>query len=141
MGMMIPTFSTFLRSIPVDECPCLIPDENDNCIDCGKHIDLSYLDNEPLPNLGDIVGIIQLIDKTASTYAHVVKENSDPKDPSQPRLRMVGNRMMRLPHKALFTELMKPTFKEAKALGYRGDLQRWSELVEEHTARPTNPQL
>ena len=123
------------------ECPCLIPDENDNCIDCGKHIDLSAYDNEPLPNLGDIVGIIKLIDKTASVYAHVVQENTDPKNPDLPRLRMVGNRMMRLPHKALFHELMKPAFKEAKALGYRGTIERWSELVEEHTPRPSNPQL
>ena len=139
MGMMEPTTGFILRRIPVDECPCMIPDEFDNCIDCGKHIELPDV-GEP-PNLGDIVGICKLIDKTAATYAHVVRENSDPKDPSQPRLRFVGNKLMRLPHKALFHELMKPTFKEAKALGYRGTIERWSELVEEHTPRPSNPQL
>jgi hypothetical protein len=31
---------------------------------------------------------------------------------------------------------VKPSFKEAKALGYRGDLERWSELVEEHLHPP-----
>jgi hypothetical protein len=141
VGMMNPTTGLFLRRIPVDECPCLIPDENDNCIDCGKHIDLSLPEGEEMPNLGDIVGICQLIDKTAATYAAVVRENSDPKDPSQPRLRMVGNRMMRLPHKALFNELMKPAYKEAKALGYRGTIERFAEHVEEHAPRPSNSQL
>ena len=126
---------------PMDKCSCLIPDENDNCIDCGKHIDLSYLDNEPLPNLGDIVGICGLMDKTAKQYATVIRENSDPQNPSLPRLRIVGNRMIRLSHKTLLHELSKPSFKEAKALGYKGTLERWGELVEEHLSPPTNPQL
>ena len=123
----------------MDECPCLIPDENDNCIDCGKHIELP--DVGEMPNLGDIVGISQLIDKTASAYSRVVRDNTDPKNPSLPRLRMVGNRMIRLPHKALFQQLMKPAYKEAKALGYRGTIERFAEHVEERTPRPTNPQL
>ena len=120
------------------DCPCLIPDENDNCIDCGKHIELP--DVEP-PDLGDIPGICKLLDQTAHAYALVIRENSDPKDPSQPRLRMVGNKMMRLPHKALFKELMPPTYKAAKALGYKGTLERWSELVQERTflSPPSNP--
>ena len=125
----------------MDKCLCLIPDENDNCIDCGKHIDLSAFDNEPLPDLGDIVGICGLIDKTAKMYAKVKRDNADPKDPSLPRLRIVGNRMIRLSHKTLLFELMQPTFKEAKALGYKGNLERWGELVEEHLSPPTNPQL
>lgn len=124
-----------------DKCSCLIPDENDNCVDCGTHIDLSYLDNEPLPNLGDIVGICTLIDKTVKMHATIIRENTDPKDPSLPRIRMVGNRMMRLSHKTLLYGLMEEGFKEAKALGYKGTLERWGELVEEHTALPTNPQL
>jgi len=116
---------------PMDKCPCLIPDENDNCIECGKHIDLPEIGE--MPNLGDIPGICKLLDQTAHAYALVIRENSDPNDPSQPRLRFVGNKLMRLPHKALFTELMKPTYKEAKALGYKGTIERWSELVQERT--------
>jgi len=115
----------------MDKCPCLIPDENDNCIECGKHIDLPEIGE--MPNLGDIPGICKLLDQTAHAYALVIRENSDPNDPSQPRLRFVGNKLMRLPHKALFTELMKPTYKEAKALGYKGTIERWSELVQERT--------
>jgi len=125
----------------LDKCLCLFPDENDNCMDCGKHIDLSYLDNEPLPNLGDIVGICHLIDKTAIAFARVVRDNTDPKDPSATRIRIVGNRMVRLSHKTLFQELVKPTYKEAKALGYKGTKERWVELVEERMQPPTNPQL
>lgn len=130
-GMDNLTSSSFLRSIPVDECPCVIPDENDNCIDCGKHIEMPEV-GEP-PNLGDIPGICKLLDQTAHAYSLVIRENSDPKNPDLPRLRMVGNRMMRLPHKALFRELMPPTYKAAKALGYKGTLERWGELVHERT--------
>jgi hypothetical protein len=125
----------------MDKCSCLIPDENDNCIDCGKHIDLSYLDDEPLPNLGDIVGICGLIDKTAKMYATVIRKNTDPANPSLPRLRIVGNRIIRLSHKTLLFELMKPTFKEAKALGYKGNLERWGELVEERMTPSAPPQI
>jgi len=125
----------------MDNCSCLIPDENDNCIDCGKHIDLSYLDNEPPPNLGDIVGICGLIDKTVAMYRTVIRDNTDPKNPSLPRLRIVGNRIIRLSHKTLLSELMQPTFKEAKALGYKGTLQRWGELVEERINPPASLQF
>ena len=69
----------------MDECLCLIPDENDCCTLCGKHIEL--------PDLGDIVGICKLCDAAAfaSTYY----------------------------------------YEKAKALGYRGDLARWIEFVQE----------
>lgn len=120
----------------MDKCPCLIPDENDNCIDCGKHIDLPDC-GEP-PDLGDIVGIIKLIDKTAASCARAVRENTDPKDPSQPRLRFVGNKLFRLPHTAAIQKVLKPAYKEAKALGYRGTFERWGEIVQEHTPRPIN---
>ena len=80
-------------------------------------------------DLGDIAGICRLIDKTAAAYAAVVLENTDPKDPSLPRLRFVGNRMIRLPHKALLRELVEPAHKEAKALGYFGSAERLGELV------------
>src|SRR5258708_4265762 len=95
-----PTSSPFFRRIPVEKCSCLVPDENDNCIDCGKHIELSDIDE--MPNLGDIVGICLLIDKIAAAYATAVRENTDPKDPSLPRMQFVGNRIVRLPHLALF---------------------------------------
>lgn len=124
----------------MDKCPCFIPDENDNCIDCGQPIDLS--DNgEPLPNIGDIVGICTLLDKTAKMYATIIRDNVDPKDSSLTRIRMVGNKMMRLPHKTLLHELVEAGFKDAKALGYKGTLERWSELVEEHNAPSTIAQL
>lgn len=123
----------------MDDCPCLIPDENDNCIDCGKHIELPDV-GEP-PNLGDIAGICKLLDQTAHAYARVIRDNADPNDPNQPRLRFVGSKLIRLPHKALLVNLLKPTFKEAKALGYRGTIERWGELVQERTflSPPSNP--
>jgi len=135
MGMNT-TIDFILRRIPVDECPCFIPDENDNCIDCGKHIDLSDV-GEP-PNLGDIVGICSLIDSAASSFAKAIRENTDPKDPSLTRLRIVGSRMVRLSHETLFQTQMEIVYKKAKALGYRGSFGRWGELVEERMAIPAS---
>jgi len=119
----------------MDECPCMIPDENDNCLDCGKHIE--GLPEVP-PNLqlhmGDIPGICRLIDATARTFAQLVRENTDPRNPSLPRLRLVGGQMMRLPHKMLFKDLLGPSYSAAKSLGYRGTFERWGEMVQEATA-------
>lgn len=109
-----------------------IPDENDNCVDCGQHMDFPEVTD--MPDFGDIVGICNLVTKTAHAYALLIKHNTDPKDPSQPKLRMVGRRMIRLPHKALFTKQLAPsTYIQAKALGYKGTIDRWGEIVEEHT--------
>jgi hypothetical protein len=113
----------------MDECPCMIPDENDNCLDCGKHIE--GLPDVPEPHLGDIVGIAKLMDATAKTFAQLVRENTDPKNPSLPRLRLVGGQMMRLPHKMLFKDLLGPSYVAAKSLGYRGTFERWGEMVQE----------
>jgi len=113
----------------MEECPCLIPDDDDNCIDCGKHIDMPKV--EPPPNLGDIPGIVRLIETTAKTYADMVKENTDPKNQSLPRLRLVGGYFMRIPHKDLYKAILMPSYVSAKALGYRGTFERWTEMVYE----------
>ena len=113
----------------MDECPCVIPDENDNCLDCGKPI--AGLPEVGDPHLGDIAGIARLMDATAKTFAQLVRENTDPKNPSLPRLRLVGGQMMRLPHKMLFKDLLGPSYVAAKSLGYRGTFERWGEMVQE----------
>lgn len=127
------TMLPFLRGIPMDECPCIIPDENYNCIDCGKPIHVAEVDP---PDLGDIGGIVRLINATAKTYAQLLRENTDPKNPSQPRLRMVGGRMLRIPHKMLYRDLLGPSYGAAKALGYRGTFERWGEIIWEATPSP-----
>jgi len=137
MGMNTTTGS-ILRRIPVDECPCFIPDENDNCIDCGKHIDLSDEALGELPNLGDIVGICRLIESSAISFARVIRDNTDPKDSSLTRLRIVSNRMVRLSHETMFQTQMETAYKKAKALGYRGTFGRWGELVEERMTTPAS---
>lgn len=113
----------------MDECPCLIPDDNDNCVDCGKHIEI--LDAGEPPNLGDIPGIVKLIESTARTYTDMVKENTDPKNHSLPRLRLVGGYFMRIPHKDLYKAILMPSYVSAKALGYRGTFERWTEMIYE----------
>lgn len=121
----------------MDEHVCLIPDENDNCIDCGKRIDLSDV-GEP-PDLGDIVGICKLIDATAASFVRAVRDNTDPKDPSLTRLRIVGNRIMRLSHKTILRQMIQAPFKQAKALGFRGDVERFAEHIEERMSPSTRP--
>ena len=111
----------------MDECPCLIPDDDDNCIDCGKHIDMPQV-SEP-PNLGDIPGIVKLIESTAKHYEAMVKENTCPKNPALPRLRLVGGYFIRIPHKDLYKAILMPSYVSAKALGYRGTFERWTEMV------------
>ncbi len=93
------------------------------------------------PNLGDIAGIVRLLDSTAKTYAEIVRENTDPKNPGLPRLRMLGGQMVRIPHKTLYRGLLHPRYSAAKTLGYRGTIDRWSELVTETTssANPSTP--
>lgn len=108
-----------------------IPDEFDNCVECGQHVELPDV-GEP-PDLGDIPGICAVIDTLAAKYARAIQENTDPKNPSQPRLRIVGNRIVRLSHKTILQSIVQPPYKEAKAMGYRGTLERFIEHVEERT--------
>lgn len=107
---------------------CLIPDENDNCIECGRHIDLPDWDG-PMPDLGDIVGICKLIDATAVNFIMAVRDNTDPQNSSIPRLRLVDGVSMRVPHQIILLAMSQSPFKEAKALGYRGTIDRFYALV------------
>lgn len=117
----------------VDKCPCLIPDENDNCIECGKHIDIPDMGT---PDLGDLVGIIHLIDTTVKSFALLMANNTDPNNPDLPRLRLIGGVMVRVPHKILCKELVGPSYTEAKQLGYRGTMERWGEILQEAIESP-----
>lgn len=98
----------------MDECPCLIPDDDDNCIDCGRHINMPEV--AAPPNLGDIPGIVRLIESTAKTYTEMVKDNTDPKNPSLPRLRLIGGYFMRISHKDLYKAILMPSYVSAKGL-------------------------
>lgn len=116
------------------ECPCVIPDETGElCADCGKHIDLPDV---PAPNLGDIPGIIRLVQATAKTYAQLIQENTDPKNPRLPRLQLIGGQLIRIPHKMLYKNMLAPSYLAAKALGYRGTFERWGEMIWEATPSP-----
>jgi hypothetical protein len=113
----------------VDECFCLIPDEEDNCVTCGKPIDFQEIGE--LPNLGDILGMIRLIDETAKSYLRLVNLNTDPNDPELPRMRLIGGVIVRIPHKILYKKFFNPSYNQAKELGYRGSLTRWGEILQE----------
>ena len=116
-----------------EKCLCLIPDENDNCTECGKHIDMPDVGE---PNLGDIVGIIRLIDDTVKSYSELVTRNTDPVT-GLPKMRLVGGLLMRVPHKMLYRDLVEPSYKAAKQLGYRGTMERWGEVLQEAVERPS----
>ena len=106
------------------DCPHLI-DEDGKCTECGVVV-------QPHINLGDIVGICQLLDNTVAAYATLVHNNTDPKDPSKPRLRVIGGRVIRLPHSALLKDLVYNSYPRAKQLGYRGSIIRWGEMILEN---------
>lgn len=118
----------------MDECLCIMLDENENCVACGKHGDIPSAASS---NSGDIGGICLLLDTTAKAYAQCVEGNIDPKNPKLTRLRLVGSQLIRVPHKVIFKEILQPSFKSAKALGYRGTYEHWSEMVFEVTPPPT----
>jgi hypothetical protein len=90
---------------------CLIPDENDNCVECGRHIDIPDWEG-PMPDLGDIVGICKLIDATAAEFVRAIRKTPKP---------------------ILMDDLLRATlqvpYNEAKALGYRGTFDRFYALV------------
>jgi len=121
----------------MEDCPHLIPDANNNCEDCGA----PYPEPEgtPEPDLGNIVEICKLIDRTREMFSKLIEINTDPKNPALPRLRMVGGQMVRLPHKAICQSLIGPSFIKAKNLGYRGTQERWMEMVLEDIATFTSP--
>ena len=75
------------------------------------------------------MGIIRLIDVTVKTYKDLVESNSDPKNPSVPKLRLVGGVLMRVPHESISRKLLIISFNTAKKLGYRGDYQKWEEII------------
>jgi hypothetical protein len=120
----------------MDEHICIPGEFDDNCIDCGKHMDLPDV-GEP-PDLGDIVGICKLIDETAAEVYRAIRANVDPKDPSQPRMRFVGNKIVRLSHRSVALNIISNHFKEAKAKGFRGNITRFAEHIHERMPSPAN---
>src|SRR5574337_46682 len=113
------TLSLIFRGLlTVADCKCLIPDENDCCINCGKPIELPVVTETP--NLGDIPGICKLIDVTAAAYVKLVQDNTDPANPTLPRLRMIGGQIIRIPHETLYKNLIEPSYQAARKLGYLG---------------------
>jgi hypothetical protein len=112
------------------DCPHLIPDENWKCLDCGADVPQPELPVDYKPAaLGNIYAISKLIDDTRDQFVAAVKANTDPKNPALPRLRMIGGRMMRLPHKMVCHGLVGPSFVQAKSYGFRGTKERWFEMV------------
>lgn len=117
------------RGVMNDHDQCFVPDENDNCIECGKRMELPEITETP--DLGDIMGMIRLIDETSKAYLKLVQDNTDPNDPSQPRLRVYGGIMTRVPHSALYLPFFRPSYAKARSIGYRGPLDRWIEILQE----------
>jgi len=125
----------------MENCPHLIPDENNNCETCG----VPYPDpqNFPEPNLGDVMGICKLINETRDVFDGMVKANTDPKNPKLTRMRLVGGILMRLPDKMVCKGVFGASFLKAKSIGYKGTQERWTEMILEDipTMIPANPVL
>lgn len=130
-----------------DTCPCIIADGT-NCIDCGKpiinpEITVAQLAEEgivlgpalapdaPLPDMGNVAGIMHLAFQTFREGVRRQAHNSDPKNPALPRLRMFGTHLMRVPHKDIWTGLLRQSFEQAQQMGFKGTPQRWESIVEE----------
>jgi hypothetical protein len=134
-------------SIMEDKCPCMIA-ENSKCIDCGEPImnpefTVEKLAEEgivlgsplppdaPVPNIGNISGLIHLAQNTFREGVHRQVENTDPKNPKLPRLRMIDAMLFRVPHTDIWNGLLRQSFEQAQAMGFRGTLERWGTVVED----------
>jgi hypothetical protein len=82
---------------------------------------------EDAPNIGDIIGIIRIITQTAIDYSEALKL-------PQPKLCFVGGVLVRPTVNSMFKSIFKPSFQQAKSIGYRGSYERWEELVKEQAA-------
>ena len=65
-----------------NDCPHLIPDATDKCIDCGADMPPINLPPDYEPNLGDVMAICKLLDETRRSFDKVIVANTDPKTPS-----------------------------------------------------------
>jgi hypothetical protein len=116
-----------------EDCPHLYITDEGVCTLCGVDTtSQEFLDSLPeAPNpdasLGDIVGIVSLIETVVDAYLEV----KDPHNPNLPKLRFVGNQIMRIPDGISWTGVCQSAYSSAKTLGYRGTSERWEELCTE----------
>jgi hypothetical protein len=107
------------------------------CTSCGINIGseefFNSLPDAPAePQLGDLMGIIRLAEATVTRYFEHKKDMSDPTHPDQPRLRIIGKTIIRVPDSVVWKEVVKPAFAKAVKLGYKGTYSRWNEICREY---------
>ena len=130
-----------------DKCPCIIADGN-KCIDCGEpvtnpEITVQQLAEEgivlgpplppdaPVPSLGNVAGIMHLAMQTFREGVRRQARNTDPVNTSLPKLQLMGSVFVRVPHKDIWVGLLRQSFEQAQAMGFKGTSKRWEALVEE----------
>ncbi len=124
------------------ECPHLIPTEDWKCEECGADIPQPELPPNYEPNLGKVAAIAVHFNETCDQFSKIIKANSDPEDPTKPKMRMIGGQIIRLPHQMVIREMIGPSYIKAKKMGYRGTQKHWQEMVwEEIIPASGNPQL
>lgn len=115
------SFPSNRTSIMADEkCPCVITDENDNCVDCPTQLETESR---------NLVGLQQLVESTAREYTKRRARNTDPKNPDLPRLQLIGVLMIRIPHLNVWNQLVKQSFEQAQAMGFKETIQCWGDRV------------
>jgi hypothetical protein len=130
-----------------DKCPCIIADGT-KCVDCGEpivdpEITVQQLAEEgivlgpplapdaPVPDMGAVAGIMHLAMQTFREGVRRQVRNTDPKNSALPRLQMIGTQFLRIPHKDVWAGLLRQSFDQAQAMGFRGNLNRWTAIVED----------
>lgn len=87
---------------------------------------------ENLRYLGDLLGLIQLAQVTAQEYMRRSTE-------TKPQFRLVGAQLVRTSPDSIWVDVLQPSFPVAKALGYRGDCERWAEICKEYAGFTGKP--
>jgi hypothetical protein len=125
--------------------PCLhLVTENGACVACGQLWDnprwtmeelRKELDNQDskvfTSEWSGIPAISKLADDTWAEYDRRATANEDPQRPQMPRMRLIGQRLMRIPFHQIFKEVVGPSYEAAMLLGYLGSYSSWCRLVKE----------
>jgi hypothetical protein len=96
-------------------------------VDTASQQFMDSLPEVPPGRLGDLVSIVKLAEATAKEYLH----HQDPHNPKLPKLCWAGTQLIRMPSKISWADMIHDSYPTAKKLGYRGSLEKWSEVCED----------
>jgi hypothetical protein len=139
------------------DCPHLFTDEAKRCLECNELIEKPmYTYQEFITELGKTFGnqfivlpsqratsyveIAKIIQNTLKQYHEVVVDNQDPNNPLLPKLRIIGDQILRIPFTMIWNNLVADSYIQALQSGYKSSFIRWKQILDEARTIPDLPQ-